>query len=101
MIVAKANSLIALFLLPALAFAQTQTTGRIAGTVKDQNGAIIAGAEVRVISQVTGNQRKAITDEAGNYAVSLLPSGTYQGSVTARGFQKTLFRNGKLAVTEN
>ncbi|MGI9068545.1 MAG: carboxypeptidase regulatory-like domain-containing protein [Pyrinomonadaceae bacterium] len=100
MIIAKATTLIALFLLPALALAQTQTTGRIAGTVKDQNGAIIAGAEVTVISTATGDERKVTTDEAGHYAVSLLPSGTYQVSITASGFKKTLFDKVKVAITE-
>jgi hypothetical protein len=44
MIRAIATSVIVLLLLTSSAFPQTQTTGRIAGTVKDQNGAVIVGA---------------------------------------------------------
>src|SRR5438128_3754989 len=72
-------------------FAQTPTTGRIAGTVKDQNGAVIAGAEVTVVSPTTGDQRKVTTDDEGNFAVSLLQPETYRLRVTAHGFHDLAF----------
>jgi len=72
----------------AAALAQSQTTGRIAGTVKDQTGAVIAGAEATVVSRATGEERTATTDEAGNYVVSLLPPGIYHVTITANGFKK-------------
>ncbi len=56
MIATKATLLVlpfAFLLLPSLCvLAQTQTTGRIAGTVKDQNGAVIVGAEVTVVTTI-------------------------------------------------
>jgi hypothetical protein len=91
------------FLFPLIsvpAFAQTQTTGRIAGTVKDQTGAVVAGAQAAVVSRATGEERKATTDEAGNYAVSFLPPGRYQASITASGFKKVVFDNVTVAITE-
>jgi len=48
------------------AFAQSQTTGRIAGMIKDQNGAVIVGAEVTVTSLATAGERKATSDAEGN-----------------------------------
>ena len=39
----------AIFALPA--FAQSQTTGRIAGTVKDEKGAVIRDAEVTITTK--------------------------------------------------
>jgi len=92
MILGKATSLIALSLLTSSAFAQTQTTGRIAGTVKDQNGALIPGAEVKVVSDATADKRKATTDAEGNYSVSLLFPGRYQVIVSARGFATVSLR---------
>src|SRR2546428_11455694 len=80
--------------------AQTQTTGRIAGTVKDQTGAVIVGAEVTVVSRTTGDERKVTTDSEGNYAVPLLPPGTYRVKVTALGFNAVLFDNVQVIITE-
>ena len=81
-------SSLAFLVLPSLSVvAQTQTTGRVAGTVKDQNGAVIVGAEVTVVSKATGVERKVTTDATGNYAVPFLAPGAYQVKVTARGFK--------------
>jgi hypothetical protein len=82
------------------AVAQTQTTGRIAGTVKDQNGAVIPGAEVTVISKATGDKRSVTTDSEGNYAVPLLPPGTYQVKVRANGFNTRIFETVQVVITE-
>src|SRR5882672_671594 len=94
-------SLFAFPLLPSLsASAQSQTTGRIAGTVKDQNGAVIVGAEVTVVSRATGDERKITSDREGNYAVALLPPGTYRIRITANGFDSAVFNTVKVAITE-
>src|SRR5437868_14941722 len=82
------------------AFAQSQTTGRIAGTVKDQNGAVIVGAEVTVTSLATAEVRKVTTDTEGNYAVPLLPPGAYRVRVTANGFSSALFDSVQVVITE-
>ena len=84
----------------SLAFAQTQTTGRIAGTVKDQNGDVIAGAGVTVVNKANGDERRVTTDSKGNYAVPLLPPGTYQVTVAANGFETTLFDSVQVLITE-
>ena len=75
-----------LLLSSASGFAQTQTTGRISGRVKDQNGAVIKGAEVNLVSDATAEKRKVTTDGEGNYSVSLLSPGSYQVIVSASGF---------------
>ena len=82
------------------ALAQTPTSGRIAGTVKDQNGAVIAGAEVTVVSKATGDERKVATDSEGNYSVPLLSPGTYRVKATAHGFNSLLFDNVQVVITE-
>jgi hypothetical protein len=96
----KAPALIALLILLSSAFAQTQTTGRIAGTVKDQNGAVIVGAEVTVVSKATGDQRKVNTDGQGNYAVPLLPPGAYRLEVAANGFNTRPFDPVQVVITQ-
>src|SRR5256884_1056397 len=89
-----------LLLLSLSALAQTQTTGRIAGVVKDQNGAIIVGAEVTVINKATGDERKVNTDKEGNYTVPLLSPGTYRVRVAASGFDTKLFDTVQVVITE-
>lgn len=73
-------------LLAVSAFAQTQTTGRIAGTVKDQNDSLIIGATVTVTNQANGEERTAMTDAAGNYAFAFLAPGVYRVRIAANGF---------------
>jgi len=60
-------------LLPILAFAQTQTTGRIAGTVRDGQGAVIVNAAINVENSATGEKRATASDTSGNYALDFLP----------------------------
>src|SRR5688500_16430883 len=81
-------------------FPQSQTTGRISGTVKDPHGAVIVGAEVTVISLATTEERKVKTDDRGNYAVPLIPPGMYRVSVTANGFKKTDVESIRVVITE-
>jgi hypothetical protein len=82
------------------AFSQSQTTGRISGTVNDQHGARIVGAEVTVTSLATAEERKVGTDAEGSYAVSLLAPGTYRVNVTAGGFNVALFDSVRVVITE-
>jgi len=98
MILGKATS-IALLMLTSSVFAQTQTTGRIAGTVKDQKGALISGAEVKLVNGATADQRKATTDAAGNYSIPLLSPGNYQAIFSAGGFA-TISLRAVVVITE-
>src|SRR5438477_9638462 len=82
------------------ALAQGQTTGRIVGTVKDEGGAVIMGAEVTVAGKATGEERKVTTDDSGYYAVPLLSPGVYQVAVTANGFKKVIIDNVRVVITE-
>src|SRR5437763_1514814 len=82
------------------AVGQSQTTGRIVGTVKDERGAVIAGAEVTSTSLATAEERKVTTDPEGNYAVPLLPPGAYRVRVIVNGFNSALFDSVQVAITE-
>ena len=67
------------------ALAQTET-GTISGTVKDPQGAVVAGAAVILKSANTGVERRSVTGDAGNYTISNLQPGIYDVRIEAQGF---------------
>jgi hypothetical protein len=71
--------------------AQAQTAGRIAGMVKDAQGAVIIGAEVVVQNPATGDRHSATTDDSGSYSILQLPPASYDLSIHAQGFSPTVF----------
>ena len=68
---------VALVLLPSLAFGQAQTTGRVNGSVVDEEGNPIAGARITIVSSALQGERIVKTAENGQFLASLLPPGAY------------------------
>jgi hypothetical protein len=66
-------------------FSQT-STGRIAGTVIDQSGAAVKGATVTVVDERTNQERKAATNDDGNYAFTGLQPSSYTLRASQNGF---------------
>src|SRR5215813_7380357 len=91
---------VAFLVLPSIrAYAQGGTTGRIVGTVKDANGAIIPGAKITVRNLATGDERRIIADSTGYYSVNTLTPGHYEVSIVALGF-KRLIQNVEIKITQ-
>lgn len=87
-------------LLPAgVAYAQS-FTGRILGTVSDSSGAVIAGAEVKIVHVETNRTSQTSTNEAGNYAFSELARGAYQIEVSSPGFKQFVQRGIQLSIAQ-
>lgn len=59
----------------------------ISGTVKDPNGAVVAGAQVTVRNEATGETRNAVTDNQGRFKVEGLAPGGYKISINRDGFK--------------
>jgi len=59
--------------------------GRLVGTVKDANGAIIPGASVLVKNERTGEERTATTNESGYYIIGSLKASLYTVTATSQG----------------
>jgi hypothetical protein len=79
---------IAAFLLALQCAAWGQTfRGGISGTVADQSGAPIAGADVKLNGTDTGLTRSAQAGAAGEFDFQDLPLGKYSLTVTQSGFQ--------------
>jgi outer membrane receptor for ferrienterochelin and colicin len=93
-----------LFLLVTLAFApgvraQTQiTTGTIQGTVTDQAGSVVPGANVEVKNLETNQARTLTTDEDGRFVALQLPPGHYTVTVSKQGFATLVQENFPLTV---
>lgn len=63
-------------------------TGGISGTITDQNGAVIVGAEVTIVSLDAGINSATKTDENGTYKFASLKAGTYRIEAGSAGFAK-------------
>lgn len=74
-------------LVSGLAFGQIATTGKIAGVVTDSSGAAVPSATVAVKSTALMAERTTTTGPDGAYLFDLLPLGTYEVTVTSKGFK--------------
>src|ERR1051325_9332818 len=82
-------SLLAILTLSIIAHAQ-ETTGNIAGLVKDQNGATVSGATITVTDPTRGFQRTVQTTDDGTFNLTDLPASNYSIAVEMAGFKKYL-----------
>ena len=75
------------------------TTGSISGTVTDQTGAVVPGANVTVKGEA-GQQYTAVTKGDGAYTIPGVPAGTptYTVTITAQGFKTAVIQNVKVDV---
>lgn len=75
-------------------FAQVQlTSGDIAGTVTDPSGSVIARARVTCTDPERGLSKTSLTDDDGEYRISLVPPGRYNLRVEAGGFATKVLSN--------
>jgi outer membrane receptor protein involved in Fe transport len=83
-IVRRLACLLAVLGTPALL--RAQATGTISGSVHDASGAVVPGAKVTATHTETSLTRIVSSDVAGQYAIPLLPVGSYQVRVEKEGF---------------
>lgn len=80
------GSLILLFA-ASITLAQTTGSATLRGSVKDPNGAVVAGATVTITSERTKAERKVATGEDGVFVFSSLTPDTYTVKVEAASFK--------------
>ena len=78
-------SLVLLSLVPASLTAQISLS-TIRGVVTDATGAVIVGAEIKIVETETSASRTSTTNENGDYELADMPTGTYRLTITAPGF---------------
>lgn len=82
------------------AFAQTASTGALAGVVTDQSGAVVPGAALHVVNVKTGDARDFTTQQNGSYLAPFLLPGTYRVEVSKSGFNTSVLNGITVSVTE-
>lgn len=75
------------------------TRGSIAGTVKDQTGAIVPSAVIKVTNPGTNVTRDATTNDEGYFRIGALEPGVYVVTVEKDGFQTA--ENRRVTVSQN
>ncbi len=65
---------------------EAQTTGRITGSVTDEQKGVLPGVAVQARGPSLQGERTATTDERGDYRLTLLPPGQYEVTFTLQGF---------------
>src|SRR5689334_15621018 len=75
------------------ALAQSTTTGTVSVTVLDPTGAAVPDAQLEIRDLSTNVSQKAATGSTGTYTFPNLTFGTYQLTVTAKGFQNQVFES--------
>ena len=79
--------------------ASAQSSAGVTGTVKDSNGAVIAGADVKLIDPKTGTELTTKTNDQGVYTFpKVAPGQGYKLTFTAPGFQTLIINEVGLGV---
>jgi len=89
------SALVFTFVTPA-----QETTGAIAGRVRDASGAVIPAAQIRIRNAGTGAERRVTTSGEGQYVATALPVGTYEVTVEHQGFKKATAQAIRLSVDD-
>ncbi len=92
---------LALILCTSLATRAQNITASVRGTVTDEQGAVIADADVTITNTDTGYSRNGKTDRDGNYGFQSLPIGRYTLTVSKEGFKTFEEKNIILHVNDS
>ena len=79
--------LLPVFCLIGIAAAQSLGQARLSGTVRDQNGAVVAGARVAIRDASSRPALTTVASSGGTFLFSGLAAGEYELSVAANGFK--------------
>ena len=79
--------------------ASAQNTSAVTGTVRDANGAVVAGADVKLTDTKTGTEQTTQSNDQGVYAFNkVAPGPGYKLTFTSKGFQTLIINDVALGV---
>src|SRR5580700_8910310 len=77
-----------LLILAASTAALAQDTATLNGTVHDSTGAVVVGADITVSNSAVGINKATTSNSDGDWVVPYLPNGSYDFTVSAKGFKR-------------
>ncbi len=89
--------LLMMFVFPLTLSAQFDTAS-VLGTIRDESGAVLAGATVTLTNQATGISATAQTNENGSYEFLTVKIGTYKIEASLASFSTARLENVRVAV---
>ncbi len=84
---------------PVVSSAQ-DATGRIFGTVYDQQGAVIPEAQITAVNTATQGTRVATSNKDGSFQLLALPIGSYKVTAEHTGFRTVISTEQKLLINQ-
>src|ERR1051326_2117181 len=87
-----------LLLVTSAVVAMAQCSATLTGTVTDQTGAVVAGANVTATNIATNVGTTTQTTDSGLYRFPTLPGGAYNVAINATGFKSAQVENVILTV---
>src|SRR5436190_1558714 len=88
--------LVALLTTPPAALAQIRIAGAIAGTVTDSSDAVVPGAAVQMVDELTAIGKDIVTNDSGGFVFPDLSFGSYRVTVTLQGFHAAVYEHVKV-----
>ena len=76
-----------LILLGAVNASAQFDSAQVSGVVQDSSGGVLPGVDVVLANTGTGNERRAVTNEAGLYTFPNVPVGEYRLTASLSGFK--------------
>src|SRR5215471_2326040 len=80
------------------AYAQSQTSARLTGTVRDPQGQSIPQAKIQCRANATGESHSTETSEAGEFVLITLSPDVYEVTITATGFAPSVYHGVMLSA---
>ncbi len=75
--------------------------GSISGSLVDQSGAAVPGADVRATNKDTGLVSSAASETSGLFRLALLPVGTYSVEISKSGFRKLVLSDVEVSAARD
>jgi len=83
------------------AMAQTSSQGTLTGSVSDQQGAVIPGAEIRIQNTGTGSYVGTMTNAEGRYTIPNIQPGIYDVTIKKAGFTTASYKGQVIEVGQS